>query len=296
MRLTLLSSASVLILTAAVGQAVAAPDFTGVLQVYAGAGWVDQDNFGLADDPYDFGAKAQGYWSLSPTIDLQADLFVQQSNNIVQHWASSDSTTFGGALHLVHNYDDHWRAGIAGSIWSADVFDLPSANGQIEATYGLGALEAKYSGGNWSFTGQAGYFGDMSCGNCFLALTSGEFLRGKGRYYVSENTAVTAEAMEMWGSFDDLFFTNKSLHSTTLNLQAEHKFEASPYSGFLSVNYERDAITKDSTDSRVQTTTISLGFKYYYDQSSIQSNERTGADFDTPTFGHAVALGSFISY
>jgi hypothetical protein len=298
MRLSLLSSASALALAAAIGQAHADADMTGVLEIYGGAGWTDEDNFSFtgADDPRFYGGKAQGYWLLSPDIHLQIDLFAQQTDNLLDNWQSTDSTAFGGAMHWVHPYSDHLRVGLAGSIWYNDVFDITNAAGQVGVTHGLAALEGQYSGRDWSLVGQAGYFGDLSCGTCFLALTSGEYVRGKGHYYFSENTALTAEAMEMWGSFDDLFFTNKSLHSTTLGLQAEHKFDGSPYSGFLGVTYERDAIDKYGSTSSVQTTAVTLGFKYYLDQPSVQANERTGAEFDTPTFGNAPAMSGFLKF
>jgi hypothetical protein len=296
MRLSLLSSASALALAAMIGQAHADADMTGVLALYGGAGSVSEDNFGGADDPTFYGVKGQGYWPLSPSIHLQIDLFAEQTDNELDSWRSDDSTAYGGTMHWVHPYNDHFRVGLAGSIWYNEDFDITNSSGQVGVTYGLAALEAQYSGRDWSLTGQAGYFDEFSCGNCFLALTTGEYVRGKARYYFSENTALTAEAMQLWGSYDDLFFTNKSLHSTTLGLQAEHKFEASPYAGFLGVTWERDAIDKYGSTSSVQTTAVTLGFKFYLDQPSIQSNERTGAAFDTPTFGSAPELSGFLKF
>jgi hypothetical protein len=297
MRLTLLSSASALAFAATLGQAQAAPDFTGLLQVYGGGGWSSDQNFGVgADDPYFFGGAAKGYWPLSPDVHLQIDLFAQQTNNLIDDWWSTDATVYGASMHWLHPIGDDWRVGVAGSIWYNEAFDLPPASGKEGVTYGLAALEAQYFGRNWSLEGQAGYFADVSCGNCFLELTDGEFIRGKGRYYFSENTALTAEAMEMWGSFDDLVFTNKSLHSTTLGLQAEHKFEGSPYSAFIGVNYERDAVDKYGSTSSMETTSLRLGFTYYLDQPTVQSNERTGASLDTPTFGNAPAVSGFLKF
>ena len=297
MRLTLLSSASALALAAAVGQAQAAPDFTGVLQVYGGVGGSsDHDFFIGSDDPYFFGGTAKGYWPLSPDVHVQIDLFAQQTDNVVDNWPSTDATVYGASMHWLHPIGDTWRVGVAGSIWYNEAFDLPPPGGQEGVTYGLAALEVQYFGRYWSLEGQVGYFADVACGNCFLELTDGEFIRGKARYYFSENTALTAHAMEMWGSTDDMVFTNKSLHATTLGLQAEHKFDGSPYSGFLGVTYERDAIDKYGSTSSIQTTSVTLGFTYYLDQPTVQSNERTGASLDTPTFGNATAIGGMLKF
>src|SRR5256885_13061352 len=92
MRRSLLSSASALALAAAIGQAHASPDMTGVLEVYGGAGWADQTNFAGADDPNFYGAKAKGYWPLSSDLHLQVDLFAQQTNNLlISNFSSSGS-------------------------------------------------------------------------------------------------------------------------------------------------------------------------------------------------------------
>jgi hypothetical protein len=297
MKLTLFSSASALALAAAFGQAHAAPDFTGVLQVYGGAGWSSDDNFSVgSDDPYFFGGTAKGYWPLSPDVHLQIDLFAQQTNNLVDHWGNNDATVFGASMHWLHPIGDTWRVGAAGSIWSNDVFDVSGPGSQTSVTYGLAALEAQYFAHNWSLEGQAGYFADMSCGSCMLEISDGEFVRGKTRYYFSENTALTAHAMQMWGSTDDSIFASKSLHSTTVGLQAEHKFDGSPYSASLGVSYERDAIDKHGSTSSIATTSLTLGFTYYLDQPSVESNERTGASLDTPTFGSATTFAGFLKF
>lgn len=299
MRHTLLSSVSALTLVAAVGQAQAAPDFTGLLSVYGGAGGSSDHNFGIgSDDPYFFGGTAKGYWPLSPDVHLQIDLFAQQTNQVIDDtfWPSTDATVYGGSMHWLHPIGDTWRVGVAGSIWYNDVFDLPHVSGQAGVTYGLAALEAQYFADKWSLEGQAGYFADMSCSNCILELTDGEYVRGKARYYFSDNTALTAHAMELWGGMDDAVFSNKVLHATTLGLQAEHKFDSSPYSGFLGVSWERDSINLFGLNSRTETTSVTLGFTYYLDQPSVKSNERTGASLDTPTFGNATAIAGFLTY
>jgi len=298
MRLSLLSSASVMGLIAAIGQTQAAPDMTGVLELSGGVGTTGQHNFFVgkgADDPYSFGGKAKGYWPLSPDIHLQIDLFAQQTNQLmVRHggegWPSTDAFADGAAIHLLHPLGEHARVGVAGSIWDNQVFDITNSSERVGVTYGLAAAEGQYFGMDWTLTGQAGYFGDMSCGNCFLALRDGEFIRGKARYYFGDNTALTGEALQMWGGFDDALFGNKSLQSTAFNLQVEHKLDASPFSGFLGVSYERTAVDHFGLTSSVDTTAFVFGFKFYYDQPTVRSNERTGPELDTPLFGNALPL------
>ena len=110
MRLSLLSSASVVALVAAIGQAHADGDMTGVLSIYGGAGWADDENFNNADDPTYYGINAKGYWPLSQPIHLQIDLFAEQTDNLLRGFsATTDSTAYGAAMHLVHPYNDHLR-------------------------------------------------------------------------------------------------------------------------------------------------------------------------------------------
>ena len=303
MKLAYLSSASALGLLAAIGQSYAAPDMSGVIELNGSFGTTNQHNFFAgkgADDPYSFGAKAKGYWPLSPDLHLQIDLFAQQTDHImVQHggegWPSTDATADGAAIHLLHPLGAYARVGVAGSIWTNEVFDISNPRGKLDVNYGLAAGEGQYFGTNWTVTGQAGYFGNMACDRCFLALRDGEFIRGKARYYLNDNTALTAEALQMWGNFNDTFFSNKSLQSTNLSLQAEHKLDTSPFSGFLGVTYERTAVDWFSTSS-VQTTAVVFGLKYYYGQPTVQANEQTGAELDTPQFGSALPLAGILHF
>ena len=98
----------------------------------------------------------------------------------------------------------------------------------------------------------------------------------------------------MWGSFDDRFFSNKSLQSSIFSLQVEHKLDASPFSGFLGVSHERTAADSFGSTSSVDTTAFVFGFKFYYDQPTVRSNDQTGPELDTPLFGNALPLAGVL--
>jgi hypothetical protein len=100
--------------------------------------------------------------------------------------------------------------------------------------------------------------------------------------------------MQMWGDLnnDDLL-GGKSIttqHSMWA-LEAEHRFESSPFSGLITVSHERNEADW-AISSSVDTTTVQVGFKFYLDEPSLRSNDRTGAELDTPTFGGALATSS----
>jgi hypothetical protein len=246
MRVTLLSSVSAIGLLALAGPAMADTTFTGVGQLYVGGGYTDGSFFvGKAlDDPFTFGGNAKGYWPLSPDVHLQVDLFAEHSDDVTRNWGDEDdTTTFGAAAHLLHPFESRARLGVAGSVWSSDVF-VPADTGQKDADYGLLAVEGQFFGTDWTATGQAGIFSKFSCDDggegCPLVVDDGSFVRGKIRYFLNDNTSLSVEAMQMWGSLDDTYFGGKSLTtaSSTWRLEGEHKLSDSPFAGSIALTHE----------------------------------------------------------
>jgi hypothetical protein len=202
MKVRLYSTVSAAALIAfAAPAAMADAGFSGVGQLYIGGGTTDSSFFAgdIYGNPFIYGGKAQGYWTLSPDVHLQADLFAQQTDDLFEGGEASsetDSTRFGGALHLLHPLENRARLGIAGSIWNTDVGvgDFTTALlGGGDATYGLLALEGQFFEGNWTLSGQAGVFTTLSCNGlavgCAGVIEDGTFVRGKIRYFLNDNTA-----------------------------------------------------------------------------------------------------------
>jgi hypothetical protein len=312
MKARLYSTVSAVALFAVVGPAVADAGFSGVGQLYVGGGTAESTFF-IGDfhgNPFFYGGKAQGYWTLSPDVHLQADLFAQHTDDVVESAGGfstfTDSTRFGGALHLLHPFENRARLGIAGSVWSSDVgVQVLSGSflGEGDATFGLVALEGQFFGDNWTLSGQAGVFTTFSCDGlalgCTGAIEDGTFVRGKIRYFLNDNTALNLEALQMWGGVNDDVFSGKTVRADTsiVTLDAEHRFRDSPFSAFLTLSHQSDEL--DSIISTtIDTQTVLIGVKFYLDQASLKTNDRTGAALDTPTFGNALegsAAGSFPS-
>lgn len=290
MRLALLSTASMLAL--ATVPALAGDDFTGNLQLNIGRASIDGTPY--TDDPFIYGGKAKGLWPLSPEIHLQADLFAEEYVDIVDNWGpqnDADASVLGGALHILHPFGDRARFGLAGSIWNSDAF-VPAGNGKTDITYGLAALEGQFFGTDWTVMVQGGAFTSFDCNDggesCTFALEDGTFLRGKIRYFLTDNTALSLETTRMWGGRADDVFGLKNLDSERWTLEAEHRFTDSGFSAFANVSHE----SVDGSFISFGTDAVAgmIGVKFYYDQASIRSNDRGGAEMDTPTFGTAPIL------
>lgn len=284
MKFGLYATVSGLALVGGFAPALAAgSDFTGVLQLNVGR--VSADGTPFSDDPTIYGGKAKGLWPLSNDIHLQVDLFAEEQSDVISDWAgpgSSDASLLGGAVHLLHPFENRARFGLAGSIWSTDVFG-PFGSGRSDATFGLVAVEGQFFGTDWTVMGQAGTFTSFDCGSggegCDSALEDGQFIRGDVRYFLRDNTVLSVEALRMWGGREDDVFGAKAMDYSRWVLEAEHRFESSQFSIFGNVSQE-------SFDT-VNATGVMVGVKFYIDEASLRSNDRSGAELDTPTFGIA---------
>lgn len=301
MRLFLLSTVSTAALIAVALPATAGDNFnfTGVGAVNFSSGSSDA-LFG--NDPTIYGAKGKGYWNLSPDVHLQADLFFDRTQDaVVDGWSSvgNKADAVGGAIHLLHPVDTRARVGIAGSIWNNDIF-IPAGTNKTDTTYGLGAIEGQFFGTDWTLTGQAGLFSSFNCSSaggegCPAALESGTFASVKARYFLYENTAVSLANTQMWGklSGDDGFFGGKSINANHSQwvFEIEHKFDDTPYAG--AVGLEQESI--DAIVLGANTSTVRISLRYYLDQPTLRSNDKSGAELDTPLFGNAPEAISTIS-
>lgn len=284
MKLALYTTVSALALASGIAPAFAAgSDFTGVLQLNVGR--VSAEGTPFSDDPTVYGGKAKGLWPLSDQVHLQVDLFAEEQSDVIRNWAapgSRDASLFGGAVHLLHPFENRARFGVVGSIWDTDVFG-PFGSGQANATFGLAAVEGQFFGTDWTVMGQAGAFTAFECDSggegCDTALEDGQFIRGEVRYFLRDNTVLSLEASRMWGGREDDIFGSKSMDYGQWILEAEHRFESSQFSIFGNVSHENF--------DTVKATGVMVGVKFYLDQASLRSNDRSGAELDTPTFGIA---------
>ena len=297
MKSTLLATASLAGLLAASQFAVAAPaPNSGFGQLNLGYGWTDGSKNGndVFDDPTTYGGRVQVYLPLSQPVQFQGDLFAQRSDNVVHGGESgwtdagpNDATTFGAAVHVIHPMEN-MRVGIVGSVFNTDAF-APEGNGRVDFKYALGALELQYYTGPWTLMGQTGLFGALSTDGVEGRVRNGFFFRGGATYYCSPNTAISGEGLLFFGD-DSVGFFNGKMSGGSVMLRGEHRFDNSPFSGFLTVGYENERGSTGAGSASEDTFTVSGGIRIYWDQDSLETHGRTGASFDTPDLAHPLAV------
>jgi hypothetical protein len=302
MKYYLLSSVCGAALLIAASPASASQQFSGVVQLNVGAGTTDSSflssTFGDLDDPLFLEGKAKGIWPLSEQIHLQADIFAEHTDNVVRNADEETGSTYGAAIHLLHPFENRARFGVAASIWDNDVFfSGKSSLPRDSATYGLVAVEGQFFGSDWTVTGQAGIMNQLQCGSfCGGTLDHGNYLRGKVRYFLHDNTSVSLSTTQLWGTLndDDGVFGGKSVTSNYSQwmLEAEHRFADSPFSGTFAVSHERNEV--DLFETSADTSAVWLGLRFYLDQPTLKAHDRSGAELDTPTFGSAIETASVI--
>ena len=290
MKSTLLATVALGALALSTPALASAPD-TGMVQVNIGFGWTDDDiNTGggdIFDDPFNYGGRTQWLFPLSKPIAVQGDLFIDQMDNVFDSGfaPNTDSTLYGGALHLIHPMDDS-RLGVAASLFNVDAFGPAFGSGQKGVDYALVAFEAQFFTPQMTWFGQGGWFSDISgCDGLPGCITDGFFLRGSATYFLSKNTALSFDANVAFG--DDEFLGN--VESQAARLEAEHKFDSSSFAAFVGVSYEHEQVDTFFGSTDENTVTIDLGLRAYIDQLTLFDFSQDGPSMSTPNFHHALA-------
>lgn len=289
----LLSSVCGAALLACIVPARADTPFTGVVQLSVGAGSASGGGFlaSEVDDPVNVELKAKGLWDLGGIFDVQVDVFHERVSNLVDVGGKDSGANLGGTAHLIHALDNRARFGLAGSLWSNDT--LHGSGARSEARYGLAAVESQFFDTNWTLSGQFGMFDQIGCdAPCSGTVEDGTYLQGKVRYFINDNTTLSLATTQMWGSLNDDagVFAGKGLSDATSHamwrVEAEHRLANSPLSGIVAFSHERNET--DFNDVTVDTNTIWLGMRFHLDQATLRSQDRSGAEFETPTFGNSL--------
>jgi len=289
MRSMLLATASVAGLLAASQTAVAAADNSGFGQLNLGHGWTSgaKDGVDAFDDPTTYGGRAQVYLPLSDPVHFQGDVFAEHSNNITHGgefgWPTQDASSYGFAVHVIHPMQNA-RVGAVGSLITTDAF-VPRGNGKANFRYGLGALELQYLADNWSFMGQGGLFGALSTDGVEGRIIDGVFIRGGVKYFFAANTSLSGEALLFWGDDSGRFFPGH-VSGGTVKVEGEHRFDGSPFSGFVSIGYESERGNAPFDSASQDTFSVNGGIRLYWGQTTLASENQTGAAFNTPDLAH----------
>lgn len=294
----LLSSVCLAAVIAGATSANAGQQFSGVVQLTVGAGTTESSlytSYGDLDDPLFVEGKGKGLWPLSDDIHFQADIFAEHIDNVIEDADHESGSTYGAAVHLIHPFENRARFGLAASVWDNDTFFFFGE--RDSATYGLVAVEGQFFGSDWTLMGQAGIVSQLQCGSeCAGTLDSGNYIRGKVKYFLHDNTSISLATTQLWGTVEDSLFSGKSVTSNFSQwvLEGEHRFADSPFSGTFAVSQERNEL--DLFETSADTSTVWIGLRFYLDQPTLKAHDRSGAEFDTPTFGTAIENEAALFY
>lgn len=288
----LLSSVCAAALLASVVPASANTPFSGVVQVSVGAGSTSGGGSvaSAADDPVNVDLKAKGLWNLGGELDVQVDLFHERASNLFDLDGKDSGANLGGTVHLIHSVENRARLGLAGSLWSNDT--LFADGDRSEARYGLAALEGQFFGTDWTLSGQLGLFDQIGCdAPCGGTIADGAYINGKIRYFIHDNTSFSLATTQVWGNLNTNYATGMAPTSDSTShshwrVEAEHRLASTPLSGLVAFSHERNEA--DYNDKSLDTNTVWLGVRFYFDQPTLKSNDRAGAEFETPTFGNSL--------
>ena len=291
MKSTLLATAAAVGLLALPQSAFAAPPDMGMVQVNLGYGWTDDNitNWSPFDDPVSYGARTQWLFPLSEPVHLQADLFAERMNNVIDggEFGSQDSTLYGGTVHVIHPME-HGRIGAAGSIYNVQSFGFEPfvGKGRESVDYGLVALEGQYFTSNWTLFGQGGWFNDISgCTGAEGCVHNAVFFRANATYFFTPNAALNVDGNIFFGDDEAIGTVNGG----TARVEGEYKFTDSRFSAFVGLSYEEEEVDVFSASASENTTTVDVGIRMYLDQSTLFAFSQEGPSMNTPTFHHALA-------
>lgn len=296
----LLSSACVAALLAAAPQANADTPFSGVVQLSVGTGSASGGAFLAPEigDPVNVDLKAKGLWDLGGMFDVQVDVFHERASNLFDFDGKDSGANLGGTAHLIHSFENWARFGVAASLWRNDT--LLAGGERSEANYGLAALEGQFFDTNWTLSGQFGLFDQIGCNApCTGTIEDGTYIQGKARYFINDNTSLSLATTQMWGSLNDndAVFSGMGLSDSTSHamwrVEAEHRLANSPLSGIIAFSHERNET--DFNDVSVDTNTLWLGVRFHLDQPTLRASDRSGAEFETPTFGNSLEAAGVTS-
>ncbi len=191
-----------------------------------------------------------------------------------------------GGLHL------NWRDPSRGLLGLFGGVGAETSPGDTPATFWFGGAEGQLYLGSATLYLQGGYM-DSKDSSGTDAFHDAAFVRGVGRYFLSNSTAISGEIFYAAGLQDS---TNYSMNVLTWGVKLEHALASHPV--ILTAAYEGGhydnggCCSGDSglfTDNR-----FLIGAKVMFGEKDLLTNDRFGQTLDLPDFGRIVASGNSI--
>jgi len=271
--MTVSAFAADLPMKAAAPQPDPTPLFSGYIGVWAEATRTTES--GDRERPGGWGADARlNYW-LNPAWSFQFDAEADQVN----HDGSVSDNPRREALVVGHWAWRDPRVGSAG-IFGGWVYPNNN-NGGERRNMGLIGIEGQRYYDMLTLYGQGGYLAQFSKSSTVDQATDIWFGRFAPRYFVTPNDRLSAEVGYARGVMGD--DTSDKIRIWNWAATYEHKFNMSPVSAFIQYA-GGDVKSSQSPNQRTREHTFVAGLRWYFNQGTLQANDRTGATYDTPGF------------
>lgn len=225
-----------------------------------------------------FGGLGRANMFITPNVSVQIDAETEGTTGMKQYTGSTPAAKSDGRLsnqigaHVAYRNSD-FALGAFGGITSANNLDW---DGQM--VHGIVGGEAQAYLGAFTLYGQAGFIGRVSGANEYEPKALG-FGRAVARYFVTPNDKLQVEFGYAMG---DTYANPVKTKITTWGASVEHRF-----AGPVAITASYDGF-KYQMNSSVNEHTFKGGLRFYFDNGTLLSQDRTGATFDMPKFGRAM--------
>ena len=233
------------------------------------------------------GGEASDYWMLGGAGSIDADwggphLQADFSGEATLDERSADDTyrqSYGGGLHLGWRDPEVGSLGAFGSAGNVEIHDVGSSD--PESVAWSAGLEGQAFFERITLYLQAGYLDreSVSSGGDVDALQNAGFGRVVARYFCGENLKLESEASFARGKMDP---DSDTIWLVSWGAEAEYRSSTLPisaFAGYSGARYEQHDDSDVLYEHRIQ-----LGARVYWGQTSLKSNDRTGASLDLPRY------------
>jgi hypothetical protein len=237
----------------------------------------DDDNF------FVFGSELRARLNLGDMYAIQGDLHTDSTDDTSGNDRHEDG--WYAAAHFSH-YNEAGLFGIMGAVVEGE-----SDNGVATDAWLMGAEGQLYLGQSTLYL-QTGYWdAESQVGEEDDAFHDAFFVRGVGRYFLSPQTRLQAEASGAWGEQDA---NDKDMDIYGWGLRADHQFTDivgafAAYDGAYYENFDSGADDGSYTEHQAR-----IGVSFQLWRPNLVSVDRSGPTLDLPWVTHWASSGNSV--
>lgn len=263
----------------------------GLVEVYGDYSFIDGAS-GEADHTFSGSGDSDDYFELGGAFRLSvpfSDQFSGQFDFDAEFRplddADADDDHYTGSntigLHLSYRDPASYLLGAFGGAGQVDFVDEDGSR------FWFGGVEGQYYIDQVTLYAQAGFLDSDNADSD--SIRNAWFVRGVGRYFLTDYSMVQADAGYFDGEAD---WDDDDVYGISWGLRLEHQLMSVPVSIFGA--YEGNYFSTEDADSPHDDANYTehaflVGAKYAFGATGLKTNDRYGATLDLPSFGRWVA-------